>query len=167
MQLSFSQPGPARVLMICLGNICRSPLAEGILLSLAYERGIKLVVDSAGTSGLTGSRPDPRSCEVARLNGILLQHTARKLTRSDFKNFDHLLVMDRHNLTSTLALAVTDEERAKVKIITDFDPRPSRPFIVEDPYYGDMSGFHAVYHQLVHCLNGWLDHHYGKTMKAV
>lgn len=157
MQLSF---GPQRVLMICLGNICRSPLAEGILVSLARARGIELVVDSAGTNGLTGSRPDPRSSEVARLNGILLQHTARKLTRSDFKNFDHILVMDRHNLTNTLALAGSDEERAKVKIVTEFDPRPARPAIVEDPYYGEMRDFHAVYEQLVHCLNGWLDHHY-------
>ncbi|MFL5783886.1 MAG: low molecular weight protein-tyrosine-phosphatase [Bacteriovoracaceae bacterium] len=160
MQLSFNAMGPKRVLMICLGNICRSPLAEGMLAYQARERGIELIVDSAGTSGLTGNKPDTRSCEVARVNGILLQHSARRLTRGDFKKFDHLLVMDKSNLENTLALAVSDEERAKVKLITDYDPRPLKPQIVRDPYYGDLKDFHDVYEQLVHCISGWLDHHY-------
>jgi protein-tyrosine phosphatase len=146
--------------MICLGNICRSPLAEGILLSMARDRGIELIVDSAGTRGVTGSKPDPRSSEVARLNGILLQHTARVLLKSDFKSFDQLLVMDEKNLANTLLLAASDEEKSKVKIITEYDPRPEKLAVVPDPYHGDMRNFHEVHEQLVHCIRGWLDHHF-------
>lgn len=157
MQLTLSVMGPPRVLMICLGNICRSPLAEGILLTMARDRGIDIVVDSAGTSGLTGARPDPRSVDVARKHGILLQHTGRRLLRSDFRKFDHLLVMDRKNLASTLALAQSDEERAKVSLITTYDPRITKPEIVPDPYYGDLRNFHEVYEQLNFCIRGWLE----------
>lgn len=150
--------------MVCLGNICRSPLAEGIMRQLISKRGLDhlLEVDSAGTSGLTGENPDPRSVEVALKNGIQLRHKGRKLLRRDFKLFDHILVMDLSNLDNTLKLAFEDHEKKKVSLITKYDHRPIKAQIVKDPYWGDLHHFIEVYEQLYCCCEGWLDTFYPK-----
>ena len=144
--------------MVCLGNICRSPLAEGILRSLALKHQLAslLEIDSAGTAGHTaGSFPDPRSQAVAQLHGITLNHRARKLIKKDFEFFDHILVMDKTNLQFVLGQA-GDSAKDKVRLITDFDFRENSPRIVADPYYGNLQHFHDVYEQILHCCQGWL-----------
>lgn len=130
--------------------------------SLIQKQGLDnlLEVDSAGTHGLTGSDPDPRSCEVAQRNGIRLIHKARRLLRRDFTRFDHILVMDEKNLMNTLEMAVGDVERSKVHLITKFDLRTTRPHIVKDPYYGEFINFIEVYEQLNFCCEGWLKERY-------
>lgn len=166
MQIKMNGVVKTRILMVCLGNICRSPLAEGIMQDLILKQGLsdEIEVDSAGTSGhCTGNFPDERSVKVARANGIILQHRARQLLRKDFTLFDHILVMDESNLKNSRQLARDEYERSKLAIITEFDPRPDRPLIVADPYWGDMSDFERVYLQLVHCCEGWLLTNYKRS----
>lgn len=160
MQIKMDSIVTTRVLMVCLGNICRSPLAEGILQHLLIKHQLDHIVevDSAGTSGLTGNAPDNRSISVAENHGIKLNHVARKLGRRDFERFDHILVMDLSNLENTLKLAVDENERAKVHLITKFDPRTPHPPVVVDPYWGTIREFEDVYHQLVHCCEGFIQH---------
>lgn len=165
MQMKMDQIVKTRILMVCLGNICRSPLAQGIMEHMISSHGLQefFEVDSAGTSGLTGENPDPRSQEVAQRKGIILQHKARKLLRRDFKLFDHILVMDEKNLANTLAMARDEEERRKVKLITSFDPRPHSPRIVVDPYWGELKDFLDVFEQLHHCCQGWIKNYHQKA----
>ena len=133
-----------RILMVCLGNICRSPLAHGILESKLPED--LYYVDSAGTAGYhIGSMPDSRSVKVARNNGIDISvQRGRQFKIQDFDNFDHIYVMDQSNYTDVMRLARTNDDMAKVKLILD-----ELPFIsdkrVPDPYYGDFSDFEHVY----------------------
>ena len=100
-----------RILMVCLGNICRSPLAEGIMQREIERRNLPWEVDSAGTSNFhTGERPDARSVDIARKNGIDITHQrSRQLRLSDLKAFDHILVMDSSNYQSTLTLDKSGE----------------------------------------------------------
>ena len=106
-----------RILMVCLGNICRSPLAEGILQSKVDPT--HALVDSAGTAGYhVGNSPDRRSIAVARKNGIEISHQkCRKFIPSDFKNFDHIYVMDTSNYYDVIAQAQTVEDKMKVKLL--------------------------------------------------
>lgn len=147
------------VLMVCLGNICRSPLAEGVLKDLVQKKNLQseFFIDSAGTASYhIGALPDGRSREVAIQHSFKLDHKARQFGREDFKRFQHILVMDRSNYANVVKLAKTDEERAQVKLITDYDPRPNHPEIVPDPYYGEIADFESVYQQLVICSEGFL-----------
>lgn len=138
-----------KILMVCLGNICRSPLAEGILAHKAAERGIDIEVDSAGTSGWhEGELPDARSIEVGLKYGVdLRSQRSRKLVQSDFQAFDIIYVMDASNETNTLALARNAEEEAKVKMILN-ESNPGMNLDVPDPYYGGDQGFENVYQML-------------------
>lgn len=147
-----------RILMVCLGNICRSPLAEGILQKLLKDQELMdIEVDSAGTAGHTaGALPDHRSLYVAKINGIELQHSARQIRRSDFKYFDYILVMDESNYLNVLKLSKSDEEKSKVHLITDFDRRKDKLKVVRDPYWGDLNEFIRTYEQLFHCCEGWI-----------
>lgn len=131
-----------RVLMVCLGNICRSPLAAGVLLAQARAAGLDWQVDSAGTAGWHTGRPaDRRSVAVARAHGVNIQaHRGRMLTEADFDRYEAILVMDRENQREVLAMASTPEHRAKVALLDD-------PAIVPDPYYDDAL-FAPVYTQI-------------------
>lgn len=149
-----------KVLMVCLGNICRSPLAEGVLKDMVNRSGHSHLyhIDSAGTASYhIGDLPDHRSRQVAINHGFKLSHLGRQFTREDFKNFDHILVMDESNLSNVLKLARSADEETKVKLITKYDPRPNHPLIVFDPYYGELSDFENVYEQLVICCEGFLE----------
>lgn len=121
-----------KVLMVCLGNICRSPLAEGIMQHLVKQKGLNWSVDSAGTGGYhIGSKPDSRSIKVARDHGIdISNQAARKFSVDDFENFDHIIVMDHQNYEDIIALAKSDTQRQKVSLFLEDD-------IVPDPYYDD------------------------------
>lgn len=135
-----------KILMVCLGNICRSPLAEGILQSklpstLAY-------IDSAGTAGYhVGEQPDSRSIAVAKKYGIDISgQKCRKFSKNDFKEFDVIYAMDKSNYRNITSLASTKEEQNKVKMIlneTDLNIDE-----VPDPYYGGDNGFEEVFHML-------------------
>ncbi len=132
-----------RILMVCLGNICRSPLAEGILQSKvdpAYAE-----VDSAGTAGYhVGNPPDRRSVAVAEKYGIDISHQkCRKFGPSDFKYFDHIYVMDYSNYEDVIAQAQTLEEKGKVKLLLEEVSLSITE--VPDPYYGGKDGFEYVF----------------------
>lgn len=132
-----------KVLMVCLGNICRSPLAEGIL-ALKVDPD-KVQVDSAGTAGYhIGESPDDRSILVARKHGIDISgQRCRKFAAQDFREFDIIYAMDRANLKDILNLASTDQQRNKVKLLLDEVSTTTRE--VPDPYYGGQNGFEKVF----------------------
>jgi protein-tyrosine phosphatase len=131
------------VLMVCLGNICRSPLAEGILKSKVDSAMV--FVDSAGTGGYhIGNPPDPRSTEVAKKNRLDISHQrCRKFLESDFDNFDVIYVMDKSNYQNVVRLAHDETQVMKVKLLlqeVDLEIQE-----VPDPYYGGVDGFEKVY----------------------
>jgi protein-tyrosine phosphatase len=118
--------------MVCLGNICRSPLAHGIMEQMAKERGLDWQVDSAGTGNWhIGEAPDQRSIRTARTHGIDISKQVCRLFRvSDFDTYDHIFVMDRNNLSDILAMARNKSDAEKVKLLLGDK-------IVPDPYYDD------------------------------
>ena len=134
-----------KILMVCLGNICRSPLAEGILSSKISK--MKVTVDSAGTAGYhVGSKPDPRAIDIAKKNNIDISSLrARKFERSDFINFDKIYVMDKNNYYDIIDLAENKDQTSKVILITDVIDSDS---FVPDPYYGDLADFEKVFNLL-------------------
>jgi len=133
-----------RVLMVCLGNICRSPLAEGILKSKVDPQ--KVFVDSAGTGGWhVGHLPDVRSIEVARnYNLDITDQRCRRFSPIDFHKFDWIYVMDRSNFSDVLEMASSDLERNKVSLILE-ELYPGEKREVPDPYYGGSQGFDNVF----------------------
>ncbi len=132
-----------KILMVCLGNICRSPLAEGILRSKLSE---DFIVDSAGTGGWhAGELPDKRSIATAKNRGLdITNQRARQFKRSDFDTFDHIFVMDNSNYKDVLALAPNEEAKSKVKLILN-EIFPNENVDVPDPYYGGQDGFENVF----------------------
>ncbi|SHF48570.1 protein-tyrosine phosphatase [Tenacibaculum mesophilum] len=133
--------------MVCLGNICRSPLAEGILKSKLSSESF--VVDSAGTAGYhVGELPDERSIEVARKYGIdITNQRSRKFTKADFDKFDIIFAMDQNNYADIVALSENEEQHEKVKLILN-ELYPDENRSVPDPYYGGDQGFENVYKML-------------------
>lgn len=130
--------------MVCLGNICRSPLAESILKSKLDTK--KYLVSSAGTANYhTGKLPDPRSIAVARKNGIdITNQRATQFRSKHFKTFDFIYTMDIENYENVLKLAQTENDRSKVKLILN-ETTPNQNNEVPDPYYGGADGFDFVY----------------------
>lgn len=126
-----------RVLFVCLGNICRSPTAEGVMLHLLQERGItSVVVDSAGTSAYhIGEEADRRSQQEANRRGVHLRSQARQFIVADFDRFDWILAMDKDNERNILALARNDHDTKKVHLFRDFEPDNEKGLSVPDPYY--------------------------------
>jgi len=136
-----------KVLMVCLGNICRSPLAEGILKSKVYLH--KTFVDSAGTGAYhVGEKPDPRSISIANIHGIdITNQKARQFSVKDFEKFDLIYVMDQSNYENVIALARNEDDKAKVKMILN-EVFPDEDLDVPDPYNGGDFGFKNVYNML-------------------
>ncbi len=136
-----------KVLMVCLGNICRSPLAEGILASKVDAS--KVLVDSAGTSDWhVGKGPDTRSIAIAKQFGIdISKQQARQFSVADFDAFDTIYVMDNSNYDNVIALARNEADKQKVKRILN-EVTPGKNLEVPDPYYGGDSGFTDVYKML-------------------
>jgi len=135
--------------MVCLGNICRSPLAEGILRHQTSQKDLTWNIDSAGTGAWhAGEKPDPRSIDVARKNGVdITDQRARQFIPIDFDRFDKIYVMDAENYKNVLALAPHDLAREKVQMIMN-TVYPNENRRVPDPYYGGKSGFDDVYQML-------------------
>ena len=136
-----------KILMVCLGNICRSPLAEGILAHKTKHLNVK--VDSAGTAAYhIGELPDTRSIEIAKKYNIdLTPQRARQFSRADFDEFDVIYAMDTNNYAHLISLAETKEERDKVRMILN-EINPFACESVPDPYYGGENGFQNVYDML-------------------
>ena len=141
-----------KILMVCLGNICRSPLAEGILRSKLPED--KFYIDSAGTASYhVGSKPDIRSIKVAKKYGIDLSTIKSRAFRvSDFDLFDHIFVMDQSNLENVLNLARHKNDTLKVSLILN-EIAPNENLEVPDPYYGNDQGFEIIYELLNEACN--------------
>ncbi len=152
---------PTRLLFVCLGNICRSPTAEGVMRHLLKRNDLQaaLEVDSAGTGDWhVGEPPDQRSAAVGARRGMPLSGKARQVTAADFQRFDLLLAMDRSNHQNLLAMAPTPEARDKVHLLRDFDSAGQRGLDVPDPYYGGPEGFDAVFDICVAACEGLLLH---------
>ena len=147
---------PFRVLFVCLGNICRSPTAEGTMRALVREAGMeqRIELDSAGTgSWHVGSPPDERATAAAAARGIALEGAARQVSAADFDDFNLMIAMDSANLSDLRDLAGDDRQREKVRLLREFDPagaardpegRVAGELDVPDPYYGPGDGFERV-----------------------
>jgi protein-tyrosine phosphatase len=140
-------PRPIRVMFTCLGNICRSPLAEALFRRHVREAGLeeRFEIASSGTGNWhVGDGADPRSAAHAETIGVSLrEHRAQQLTADHLARFDHVLVMDKTNLSDALALDPDDAHGAKVRLLREFDPEPD-DYAVPDPYYGGDDGFANV-----------------------
>jgi protein-tyrosine phosphatase len=138
---------PIKILMVCLGNICRSPLAEGILASKLPKE--KFLVDSAGTgSWHIGRAPDSRSIATAKKNGLnIANQKGRQFKKSDFDLFDYIFVMDNNNYSDVIDLAKNEVQKNKVQLILN-EIFPNENVDVPDPYFGLANGFDIVYEML-------------------
>ncbi|MEE2888492.1 MAG: low molecular weight protein-tyrosine-phosphatase [Planctomycetota bacterium] len=154
---SFS---PTGILFVCLGNICRSPTAEGVFAHKVDDAGLsdRIRVDSCGTRDYhPGQRPDPRSCEVAAQRGYHFDHLrARVICRSDFEEFDYILAMDESNLRDVLARCPSNR-RDRVRLFMSFAPELGE-VAVPDPYYGGGSGFDTVLDLVEAASDGLIEH---------
>jgi protein-tyrosine phosphatase len=138
-----------RLLFVCLGNICRSPTAEGVMRDLVEREGLQeeIELDSAGTgSWHVGEPPDARASATAARRGITLDGRARQVHGPDFEDFDLILAMDSSNLAELRRLAPGEQQRAKVRLLREYDPASAgrRDLDVPDPYYGAPGGFEEV-----------------------
>ncbi|MCP4521132.1 MAG: low molecular weight phosphotyrosine protein phosphatase [Cytophagales bacterium] len=148
-----------KVLFVCLGNICRSPMGEGAFLNLINEKGItdEFEVDSAGTAAYhVGNLPDKRMRETAYSHGVLLTSRARQFQKEDFHTFDYILAMDESNLKNINRLKPTNP-KAKVFLMREFDELVEQDKNVPDPYYGGIEGFEEVYQMLTRSSKTLLD----------
>ena len=138
-----------KILMVCLGNICRSPLADGLLRSKIEILKLDVLVDSAGTSNHhAGESPDIRMRATAKQKGLSIDDLkARQFVKGDFSEFDLIFVMDKSNYANVTKLADTDEDKAKVHLILN-ESHPNKDLEVPDPYFGGDQGFTEVYNLL-------------------
>ena len=138
---------PVKILMVCLGNICRSPLAEGILMSKLPKKSF--LVDSAGTGNWhVGKQPDERSIAIAKKNGLdISSQRGKQFSTSDFETYDYIYVMDNSNYNDVIALATNENQKNKVQLILN-ELFPGENVDVPDPYYGTQFGFETVYSML-------------------
>jgi protein-tyrosine phosphatase len=147
-----------RILFVCMGNICRSPSAEGVMAALLEREGLQgeIELDSAGTGAWhVGSPPDARASAAARGRGIVLGGAARQVRHEDFEEFDLILAMDRSNLRDLQLLAPVTAQR-KVRLLREFDPASAEDLDVPDPYYGSGDGFERVLDLLLSACEGLL-----------
>jgi protein-tyrosine phosphatase len=159
MHDSSDDPQQSSVLFVCLGNICRSPLAEGVFRHLVEERGRDgdFLIDSAGTGAWhVGEPPDRRSVDVAARHGITLDGRARKVVPEDLERFDLVIAMDRDNLEDLQALADSHRSPARLHLLREFDPNGGGDE-VPDPYYGGSNGFETVYAMVRRSCDGLLE----------
>ena len=140
--------GCTRILFVCLGNICRSPLAEALFLNLLERRGLRCgyMAASAGTGNWhVGDPADSRMRVTARRHGIELRGRAQQVSPQDFDRFDMLLAMDWENQVQLRRVARDDSDRARIRLLREFDPQAGAELDVPDPYFGGADGFERVY----------------------
>lgn len=149
-----------RILFVCLGNICRSPLAESVFRHLARERGVedRFEIDSAGTSGYhAGDPPDSRTVQTARMRGVEVVGSSRQLSPEDLSRFDYIIVMDAENLANVKRVAARANASARVHRLREWDPEGAGGD-VPDPYYGGVRGFDDVQDIVERSCEKLLDH---------
>lgn len=153
-------PTARRILFVCMGNICRSPTAEGVFRKLLAERApeLEVVIDSAGTHGYhDGAPPDPRACRAAERRGIDLRPLrARRVTPEDFERFELVLAMDEQNREFLLEVC-PPEYQHRVRLLLEFAPHLSLRE-VPDPYYGGSTGFERVLDLVEEAAVGLIEH---------
>ncbi|KAM7395377.1 hypothetical protein PAMA_006914 [Pampus argenteus] len=151
--------GSKSVLFVCLGNICRSPIAEAVFRKMATDAGVvdKWVIDSGATSDWNiGSSPDGRGLACLRKHDIETSHRAQQVTKEDFINFEFILCMDESNLSDLNRKAKSvKNSRAKIELLGSYDPQ--KQLIIKDPYYGSDEDFEKVYEQCVRCCKAFLE----------
>lgn len=154
-----------RILFVCLGNICRSPLAEAVFKHKIAKMGLseKFFVDSCGTGNYhIGSQPDPRTIKNALKNGVPIDHCCRQLSADDFTQFDRILVMDSSNLKHALRMAPPDMQH-KVQLLRTYDPLGAdQP--VPDPYYGEEQDFQEVFEILDRTIEELISREVNRTL---
>jgi|RhiMethySRZTD1v2_1073278.scaffolds.fasta_scaffold2623375_1 protein-tyrosine phosphatase len=158
--MSANDPAKIRICFVCLGNICRSPTAEGVMLQLVREAGLssRIEIDSAGTGAWHGGeRADPRSRAEAKSRGVDLPSIARQFTAGDFDAFDYVIAMDRKNRVDLTRLAAGAAHERKVRLLRSFDAGADGPD-VPDPYYGGDNGFARVFDICMAGCRGLLAH---------
>ena len=149
-----------RVLFVCLGNICRSPLAEAIFNHKVRERALTHLfdADSCGTANYhIGDQPDRRTVASAQRNGVAIYHHCRQLTGEDLIEYDYIMAMDQSNYRNILRLDTSKSNKEKVFMMRDFDPS-GKGLEVPDPYYGNASDFQAVFEILDRSIDQFLAH---------
>ena len=146
-----------KILFVCLGNICRSPLAEAVFASLATQEGLlSTEIDSAGTVGYHQGEPaDLRARACARRHGLMIGHRARGLVPLDFSRFDLLVAMDESNASDLRRRAPDAASRRKVRLMREWDP--AGPGEIPDPYYGTDADFEMVWHLCERSARGLVD----------
>ena len=155
---SAPPPLASRVLFVCSGNICRSPLAEAIFKSLAHQAGLdgRFIIDSAGTHGFhEGDKADPRTRRVGRRHGLSVDSVARPVIDEDFDRFDLIIAMDRGHRRELTAMAGAGRAAA-IRLMREFDSGASDQEVA-DPYYGGEDGFETMYSVLMPACRGLLD----------
>ncbi|KAG7508974.1 low molecular weight phosphotyrosine protein phosphatase isoform X1 [Solea senegalensis] len=147
------------VLFVCLGNICRSPIAEAVFKKMATDAGVvhEWIIDSAATSTYElGNPPDYRGQACMEKHNVPMRHIARQVTKNDFTSFEYILCMDDSNLRDLKSKAsAVKNSSAKIELLGLYDPQNQR--IIEDPYYGSASDFEKVYEQCVRCCSAFLE----------
>lgn len=150
-----------KILMVCLGNICRSPMAEGIMRYQLENKGLAATVDSAGTGGWhAGENPDKRAIKNMKLHGIDISRlVARQFTEKDFDDFDLILAMDETNYEDILKQTTDQSKKNKVKLIMKYTDGQFG-FSVPDPWYGGEEGFETVYLMLSEACSQVINKHF-------
>ncbi|XP_047243030.1 low molecular weight phosphotyrosine protein phosphatase isoform X2 [Girardinichthys multiradiatus] len=159
LQSNMAAAGTKSVLFVCLGNICRSPIAEAVFRKMATDAGVvdKWVIDSGATSDWnTGSSPDSRGLACLKKHGIKTSHRARQVTKDDFISFEYILCMDESNLSDLKRKANSVKNcTAKIELLGSYDPQ--NQLIIKDPYYGSDEDFEKVYEQCLRCCKAFLE----------
>ena len=148
------------VLFVCLGNICRSPLAEAIFNHQVRQKGLDehFIADSCGTSDYhIGQQPDPRTLANARKNNVPVNHLGRQLTPEDLVSFDYILAMDSKNLANIMALPGATDYADRICLMREFDPH-GKGQDVPDPYFGKEDGFEEVFVMLNRTVDHFIRH---------